>query len=222
MRRRHGPADEGRENERQVETRVAAAGCPGAERAGGESPLERAAERDDGRADGPPPFGVRVEQEPRPVRRRGRARDEVGRHRRLALDERLLLGGERGRGPLVGAAVDDHAEAPLVDERQDVDLDLVRGHADLGEPEAVLLDEVEREHVTAGRADDVDGQLDVDRRPRRHRAGERGPEPVPEDRVAARVEPVVGELQALVASRAPRRAAGVLEHEPCRPARAGA
>ena len=96
------------------------------------------------------------------------------------------------------------------------------GHADLGEPEAVLLDEVEREHVAAGRADDVDGQLDVDRRARRHRVRERGPHAVPDDRVAARVEPVVGELQPVVAAGAPGRAAGVLEHEPCRPARAGA
>ena len=92
--------------------------------------------------------------------------------RRLVLDERLLLGGERGRRPLVEPAVDDDAEPALVDERQDVDLDLVGRHTDLGEPEAVLLDEIEREDVAARRTHRLDAHLDVDRRPRAARDAE--------------------------------------------------
>ena len=70
---------------------------------------------------------------PRRVRRAGAATSPVpgprprrgARSPRLVLDERLLLGGERGGRPLVRTAVDDDPEPPLVDERQHVDLDLV-------------------------------------------------------------------------------------------------
>ena len=77
----------------------------------------------------------------------------------------------------------------------DVDLDVARRDPHLGEPEAVLLDEVEREDVAAGRAHPVHGDVELERLARRHGVRERRAHAVPDDRVAAAVEPVVGELE---------------------------
>ena len=113
-------------------------------------------------------------------------------------DERLLLRGERGGRLLVGAAVDDDREPPLVDPRPHVDRQLERRRADLGEPEAVLLDEVEGEPVGAGRLRDGELELELDGLAGLDRMSEGRARPVPDDRVAAVVEPVVGELDARV------------------------
>src|SRR5207253_980966 len=92
-----------------------------------------------------------------------------------------------------------------------LDLQLERLVPELGEPVAVLDDEVEGEPVAAGRdrAAEGDGGLGAP-------AGLHGPEvgadPVPEDRVPEPIEPVVGELQSV-----PGGEAGVLEGD----ARAG-
>ena len=130
-------------------------------------------------ADRCPAFLVRVEQPSRPVRRRSRAGDEVGDRSRLVGHDRLLLGGERGRRRLVRAAVDAHAEAAFGDPRQHLDLHLERPQAELLEPEAVLLDEVERQPVAPRRArrQQRDGELDL--LARGDRPGQTGAQTVP-------------------------------------------
>ena len=50
----------------------------------------------------------------------------------ILLDQRLLLGGERRRRPLVGASADRDAEPALVDARPNLDLELERDDTDLG------------------------------------------------------------------------------------------
>ena len=87
----------------------------------------------------------------RPVRLGKRAGDEVGGGDGVLVDERLLLRGERCRRLGVAAAVDDDRQPALGDPRRDLDVELERRRADLREPEAELLDEIEREPVAAGR-----------------------------------------------------------------------
>ena len=60
------------------------------------------------------------------------------------------------------------------------------------------------------------GDVQLDRLSRCDRPRERRPQAVPPDRVPAPVEPVVGELQAVLAARPPGGGAVVLEHEPRR------
>ena len=143
-------------------------------------------------------LGVCVEDPPRPVGSGKRAGDEVGRGDGVLRDKRLLLRGERGGRLLVGAAVDDDREPARVDPRPHVDRQLEWRRADLGEPEAVLLDEVEGEPVGAGRLRDVELELELDGLAGLDRMSEGRSRPVPDDRVAAVVEPVVGELDARV------------------------
>src|SRR6476661_2605009 len=79
--------------------------------------------------------------------------------------------------------------------------------AELGEPEAFLVDEIEREAVRAGRDRAAKVELSFD-----PLAGFRAhleAQAVPEDRVAAVVQPVVGEVEV-----APGSAAGILELNP--------
>ena len=92
--------------------------------------------------------------------------------------------------------------------RCDFDVELGRVVADLGEPEALLVDEIERKLVRPrwDRASDLELAFDALTRSGAHLVAQT----VPDDRIAALVEPVVGEVQA-----APGRAACVLEREAC-------
>ena len=110
------------------------------------------------------------------------------------------------------ASADVDGESPLVDARQHLGVQLERVGADLGEPEAELLDEVERNPVPTGRQWRAHEQLDLDLVARTDWAAEVDARPVPDDRVAAVVEPVVGELDAELAALPPRRGTGVLQH----------
>ena len=132
----------------------------------------------------------------------------------LDVDERLLLRGERGPCLLVLAAVQDDAEPPLREPRRHVDRALEHERPGLCEPEAVLLDQVEREPVRAGRprADEVQLRLERLTGPDRLREGRALA--VPDDRVPERVEPVRRELHALAAARTPGRGARILEQHP--------
>ena len=87
------------------------------------------------------------------------------------------------------------------------------------EPEAALLDEVEGEPVAARAASArAAAARRSTRSPGATGGGEGGALPVPDDRVAELVEPVVRELHALAAARAPGRRARVLEPTRARPA----
>ena len=86
----------------------------------------------------------------------------MGGRDRVGLDERLLLRRERGGGLCVVAAVDDDGQAPFGDPRGDDDVELERRRADLREPEAELLDEVEREPVAARRLRRPQERLQLD------------------------------------------------------------
>jgi len=128
-------------------------------------------------------------------------------------DDRLLLGRERRVRSLVRTTVDDDGEPAFGDQRLDVDLDVECPDPHLREPEAVLLDEVEAQDVAPGRSRRHERCGKLDRLPRRHRAREGSTKPIPHDRVPARVEPVIGELQTVLAARPPRRRAVVHEDE---------
>ncbi len=208
------PGEQGRKEKRVWEDGVA----PAARGPGPKRPvrgLDRAAH-------GRVALGVRVEQAPRPVSRRYRARNEVGHRERVLLDQRLLLRGERREGALVGASADRYTEAALVDASANVDFELERDDTGLGPPEAELLEKVEGEAVAARWLRYADDELDLGGVAGVDGSLERGPQSVPHDRVAAVVEPVVGGEHAGVPARAPRRRPGVLEPQPCRPDRPGA
>src|SRR5712691_8414867 len=93
-------------------------------------------------------------------------------------------------------------------ERRHLDVELRGIVAELGEPEALLVHEIEGELVRAGRDRTAEVELSFDAL-----AGcgaHLVAEAVPEDRVASVVQPVVREVQA-----APGRRAGILEGDPC-------
>ena len=218
------PRDERREQERRVEAGVSAAGSPEAQGTRGAPPVQRAAQRHEGRADRRPALGVGVEHQAGPGGGGLRAGDEVCRRRRLVVDDGLLLCGEGCLRARVRPAVDDDREPAGADERRDLDLDVVRLDPHLREPEPMLLHEVEAEDVPAGRTRRVEMHVDRHLLPGSDGAREGGPDSVPDDRVPAGVEPVVGDLQPVLAPRAPRRRAAVLEDEvrgrrPARPLR---
>ena len=123
---------------------------------------------------------------------------------RFVLDERLVLRRERRLELRVRRAVDLDRKRPLVDARANGERDVERRRAELLEPEAELLDEIEREPVRAWRPRGDDRRLELDLLAGHHHLGERDAAAVPDDRVAERIEPVVGELDALAAARAPR------------------
>ena len=133
--------------------------------------------------------------------------------RRIVGDERLLLRRERFIHLGIGRAVQADGEAPLVDQRPHVDDDVERRRPELLEPEAELLDEVERQAVAPGRPGRRERRLELDRLARAHDIGEGGSRAVPDDRVAERIEPVVRELHTLASARPPRRRACVLEDD---------
>ena len=132
---------------------------------------------------------------------------------RIVSCERLLLGGERRRRLRVRGAVKDDLEAAFRDPRLHVDGDVQRRRADLLEPEAMLLDEVEGEAVAPLRAWGDDRHLDLDRLARFDGPRQRGANAVPHDRVSEGIEPVVRDLDSLAPARSPRRSACVLELE---------
>ncbi len=111
--------------------------------------LSIATGRDDRCAHCRPPFGVRVENEGRPAGLRSGARDEVGDRDGIVIHHGLLLRRERCRRPSVDAAVNSDSETTLADPRQYLDIDRQWRAADLLEPEAMLLHEVEREPIGA-------------------------------------------------------------------------
>src|SRR5579859_2467034 len=95
--------------------------------------------------------------------------------------------------------------------RRHLDVALERRVAELREPEPVLLDEVDCEPVAARRDWAAHRDLLAERRARFDRPRERGADAVPDDRVAALVQPVVGEVDPVArAARPPRCRAGVL------------
>ena len=76
----------------------------------------------------------------------------------------------------------------------------------------MLLDEVDREAVAAGRDRRAQRERLAQRAPGSTTCAERRAQPVPDDRVPALVEPVVGEEETVLdAARAPWRRAGVLD-----------
>ena len=91
--------------------------------------------------------------------------------------------------------------------RRDFYVDLRRIVAELGEPEALLVHEIEGEPVRAGRDRAAEVELSLDALA--GRGAHVVPEAVPEDRVAAVVQPVVREVEA-----APGRGACILELNP--------
>jgi hypothetical protein len=94
---------------------------------------------------------VRVEQEARPVWSRERARDQVGDRDRALRHQRLVLRGQRSLGVEIGLAVHHDTETTYGDAWLYHDAKIERRRSDLLEPEAQLLDEVEREPVAPGR-----------------------------------------------------------------------
>ncbi len=125
------------------------------------------------------------------------------RHHRVALGVRLL----DAAAPL-RVRLDRVREVGVraLAAREDVDRGLELLAAELGEPRAELGDEVEREPVPAGR--DRRAHVGLDAAPPAGRERRDGrPLAVPDQRVAALVEPVVAEPDAV----APGGGAGVLE-----------
>ena len=146
--------------QRGEQERVAKAGLrppPGAH--GAQRPvarLDRAADRGEA-------LGVRVEHAARPVGRGNRAGDEVrGRDRVRPSTSGSSCAASAATVSASVAAVDDDRQAPLGDPRRDVDVELERRRADLREPEAELLDEVEREPVAARRLRRPQERLQLD------------------------------------------------------------
>ena len=156
---------------------------------------------------------MRVEEVPRPIRCGKGSGREVRDRDSLVLDDLLFLRGQSRRSLRVGATDDNNPETPLCDSRPDLHGNIERRRANLGEPEAVLLDQIEGEDVAARRARRRYRDLDLDRLAGRDWPRKRGADPVPHDRVAKRVEPVVGKPHAGLPARAPGSRAGVLEDE---------
>ena len=115
-------------------------------------------------------------------------------------DEGFLLRGERFLELHVDGAVDLDPEPSLDDSRSYLHGDVQRLGPDLGEPEPELLDEVEGEAIPARRPWRENGRLELQgfARPNDLRKG--GALPVPDDRVAQGIEPVVRELDTLAPS----------------------
>ena len=148
--------------------------------------------------DGGEPLRVRVEHPPRPVRRRGRAGDEVR-------GGDGVLGSTSGSSCAASAAAVSASSPPWTTTASrrsairgsDLDVELERRGADLGEPEA---ETPRRGRTRAGSGPGGCGartqRLELDLLAGRDRPLEGDTRPVPDDRVAAVVEPVVGELHA--------------------------
>ncbi len=107
--------------------------------------------------------------------------------------------------PRVRLCAEDPCSARVA--RGHVDVLLERRVAELGEPEAVLLDEIDGEPVPPRRDGGAHCELLPQRLPRLDDAHERRAASVPHDRIAALVEPVVREVK----TRPPRRRACVVD-----------
>jgi hypothetical protein len=152
-----------------------------------------------------------VEQEARPVGCRHGPGDEVCDGYLTLVDGRLVLCSERARGLRVGAALDDDSQPAVVDPRPDVDREVERCRAELLEPKRCSSTRSKASRQPPGRGASTVAW------PTSSPGTVRGRMPArrPTDRVPERVEPVVGELDAFLAARPPRRRAGVLELESC-------
>ena len=128
--------------------------------------LDRAADRREA-------LGVRVEHAPRPVRRGQRAGNEMRDRDRVLPRRAAPPGRERGRRLARRRRRGRRRRVAARDARRDVDVELERRRADLGEPEADLLDEVEREPVAARRLRRPDRSAAPSSSPGRDRALER-------------------------------------------------
>jgi lipopolysaccharide transport system permease protein len=181
------PHQQAREHQRDAEPRVAAARGPRRVRPTSTAPGDKAVLGDDRRPHGRPSLLVRVEQPARPVGRRHGPGHEMRDRLGVGGHERLVLGGECGVGPGVGASVDGDTQTPRRDPGEHVDRDVERRAAELLQPEAVLLDEVEAEDVAAGRARNADVHGHVEPLAGGDGARERRPRPVPHDGVPERV-----------------------------------
>jgi len=112
----------------------------------------------------------------------------------------FILRGERFFELHVDGAVNGDPEPSLRDPRSDLDGDIERLRPDLGEPEPELLDEVEGEAIPAGWSWCEHRRLELQGLARPNDLGKCRALPVPDDRVAQGIEPVVRELDALTAS----------------------
>ena len=201
---------ERREQERRAQARIPpASACPSSEPRAifTRDWLDRSADRR-------PTFSMRVEQQARPVRRGNSSGTEVRDRNSLVCDDGLLLGRQSRRGLVIVPADDNRSETPRRNSRPDLHLQVQRRSANFGEPEAVLLDQVEREDVAARRARRSYRNFDLDCFTRRDRPAEGSPQPVPDNRVPERIEPVVRESHAGLSTSPPRCRTGVLECEP--------
>ena len=114
----------------------------------------------------------------------------------VSLHRPLLLGGEGSQRRWIGTAVNANGETALGDPRCHLQLDLERSAPDLPEPESVFLDEIERQPVCTRWPRSADGQLDLDPLAGGDVMRQRRSGPVPDDRVAERIEPVKRRLDA--------------------------
>jgi hypothetical protein len=128
--------------------------------------------------------------------------------------EWLLLSGEGGLGHGVGVSDHNDGKPPLLDARAHRHLDVEGCDTDLREPEVVLLDQIEAQDVASRRTRCEERDIEHYAPTRGDRLRERGTRPVPHDRIAAQVEPVVAELEPVGAVRPPRRAPAILELDP--------
>ena len=154
MHRRLETVEERRQEERFPEAGVAPASWP----PGGETPSVDGRLGGDRRPDHRVALGVRVEDEARPIRCGHDAGDEVRHRDRILGDQGLLLCGERSFELGIDGAVDVDREPPFLDERPHLDRKVERGRPELGEPEAELLDEVERQAIAPGGRGAITGE----------------------------------------------------------------
>ena len=157
---------------------------------------------------------MRVEQQARPVRCGNSSGTEVRDRDGLVRDDGLLLGRQSRRGLGIVPADDNRSETPIRDPRPDLDRNIERGSTNFGEPEAVLLDQVEREDIATGRSRRCHWNLDLDRLAGCYRPCKGSPQSVPDNRIPERIEPVIRQPHASLPTSAPRRGTGVLQNKP--------
>ena len=202
-----GPVDERGKQERMGEARVASAAAP--------PRLQPAIalRRGDGHTNRLPALLMRIEDESGPAGRGHCSGNQMSNRSLVLGDDRFVLSRQRGRRQRIVTSVDENRESPGGDARRDVDVDRKRRAPDLLEPEAVLLDEVERQSIRAGRPRSGDTKRELDLLAGRDRVRKRRSWPVPDDRVAEPVEPVECGPDPGGTDRTPGRRAGVLDDD---------